>query len=142
MRRKRNGDVSLMWNILLLLFFFLINTNILILLHRKHMYLVYIFPSDVYHFAIIKTNNYFLRFNWLKSTKNCITYMYSLGCPYYNMICSNNISISRCQYKICMQDEMRNKTILYWVIILNIGTKNILGYKLKYRLLKIFLKVV
>lgn len=37
---------------------------------------------------------------------------------------------------------MRNKTILYWVIILNIGTKNILGYKLKYRQLEIFLKAL
>lgn len=37
---------------------------------------------------------------------------------------------------------MRNKTILYWVIILNIGTKNVLGYKLKYPQLKIFLKVL
>lgn len=69
-------------------------------------------------------------------------YMYSLGCLYYNMICFNNILILCCQYKICMQDEMCNKIILYWVIILNIGIKNILGYKFKYWQLKIFLKVV
>lgn len=60
------------------------------------MYLLYIFLLDVYYFVIIKINNYFLCFNWLKSIKNCIMYMYSLGCLYYNMICFNNILILCC----------------------------------------------